>query len=184
MERLSPLTDDQMNERQQAILEDIRSGPRGPSAHGPFLAWLQSPDLADRAQKLGEYLRFEAQMDKRLAELAILTVARKWTAQFEWYAHKKFAISAGLSEAVIDSIEQREQPKFVNEDERAIYNFSIELQKSCTVSDSIFDEAVRHIGRTGVTDLVGLLGYYTLVSMTLNVYQIPLPNSAPPPLDP
>ena len=69
MERLSPLTDDQMNERQQAILEDIRSGPRGPSAHGPFLAWLQSPDLADRAQKLGEYLRFEAQMDKRLAEL-------------------------------------------------------------------------------------------------------------------
>ena len=184
MERLSSLTDEQMNERQQAILEDIRSGPRGPSAHGPFLAWLQSPDLADRAQKLGEYLRFEAQMDKRLAELGILTVARKWTAQFEWYAHKKFAISAGLSEDVIDSIEQREQPKFVNEDEQAIYNFSIELQKNYTVSDSTFDEAVRHIGRTGVTDLVGLLGYYTLVSMTLNVYQIPLPNSAPPPLDP
>ena len=184
MERLSPLTDDQMNERQQAILEDIRSGPRGPSAHGPFLAWLQSPDLADRAQKLGEYLRFEAQMDKRLAELAILTVARKWTAQFEWYAHKKFAISAGLSENVIDSIEQRKQPNFVNEDEKAIYNFSMALQESYAVDDVTFNEAVRHIGRTGVTDLVGLLGYYTLVSMTLNVYQIPLPNSKPPPLDP
>ena len=184
MERLSPLTDDQMNERQQAILEDIRSGPRGPSAHGPFLAWLQSPDLADRAQKLGEYLRFEAQMDKRLAELAILTVARKWTAQFEWYAHKKFAISAGLSENVIDSIEQRKQPNFVNEDEKAIYNFSMALQESYAVDDVTFNEAVRHIGRTGVTDLVGLLGYYSLVSMTLNVYQIPLPNSKPPPLDP
>ena len=184
MERLSALTDDQMNERQQAILEDIRSGPRGPSAHGPFLAWLQSPDLADRAQKLGEYLRFEAQMDKRLAELAILTVARKWTAQFEWYAHKKFAISAGLSENVIDSIEQRKQPNFVNEDEKAIYNFSMALQESYAVDDVTFNEAVRHIGRTGVTDLVGLLGYYTLVSMTLNVYQIPLPNSEPPPLDP
>ena len=184
MERLSALTDDQMNERQQAILEDIRSGPRGPSAHGPFLAWLQSPDLADRAQKLGEYLRFEAQMDKRLAELAILTVARKWTAQFEWYAHKKFAISAGLSENVIDSIEQRKQPNFVNEDEKAIYNFSMALQESYAVDDVTFNEAVRHIGRTGVTDLVGLLGYYSLVSMTLNVYQIPLPNSAPPPLDP
>ena len=184
MERLSPLTDDQMNERQQAILEDIRSGPRGPSAHGPFLAWLQSPDLADRAQKLGEYLRFEAQMDKRLAELAILTVARKWTAQFEWYAHKKFAISAGLSENVIDSIEQRKQPNFVNEDEKAIYNFSMALQESYAVDDVTFNEAVRHIGRTGVTDLVGLLGYYTLVSMTLNVYQIPLPNSESPPLDP
>ena len=184
MERLSPLTDDQMNERQHAILEDIRSGPRGPSAHGPFLAWLQSPDLADRAQKLGEYLRFEAQMDKRLAELAILTVARKWTAQFEWYAHKKFAISAGLSENVIDSIEQRKQPNFVNEDEKAIYNFSMALQESYAVDDVTFNEAVRHIGRTGVTDLVGLLGYYTLVSMTLNVYEIPLPNSEPPPLDP
>ena len=184
MERLSPLTDDQMNERQQAILEDIRWGPRGPSAHGPFLAWLQSPDLADRAQKLGEYLRFEAQMDKRLAELAILTVARKWTAQFEWYAHKKFAISAGLSENIIDSIEQREQPNFINEDEKAVYNFSLELQESCAVDDVTFNEAVRYIGRTGVTDLVGLLGYYTLVSMTLNVYQIPLPNSEPPPLDP
>ena len=184
MERLLPLTDDQMNERQQAILEDIRSGPRGPSAHGPFLAWLQSPDLADRAQKLGEYLRFEAQMDKRLAELAILTVARKWTAQFEWYAHKKFAISAGLSKAVINSIEQREQPNFINEDEKAIYNFSMALQESYAVDDVTFNEAVRHIGRTGVTDLVGLLGYYTLVSMTLNVYEIPLPHSEPPPLDP
>lgn len=184
MERLTPLTDEQMNERQQAILEDIRSGPRGPSAHGPFLAWLQSPDLADRAQKLGEYLRFDAQMDRRLAELAILTVARKWTAQFEWYAHKKFAIDAGLSENVIDSIEQREQPKFIKKDEEAIYNFAIELQRDCTVSDAIFDEAVRHVGRIGVTDLVGLLGYYTLVSMTLNVYQISLPNSEPPPLKP
>ena len=184
MERLSSLTDDQMNEKQQAILEDIRSGPRGPSAHGPFLAWLQSPDLADRAQKLGEYLRFDAQMDKRLAELAILTVARKWTAQFEWYAHKKFAIAAGLSESIINSIEQREQPEFINKDEQAIYNFSMELQKDHIVSDSTFDEAIRHIGRIGVTDLVGLLGYYTLVSMTLNVYQIPLPNSEPPPLAP
>ena len=123
-------------------------------------------------------------MDKRLAELAILTVARKWTAQFEWYAHKKFAIAAGLSESIINSIEQREQPEFINKDEQAIYNFSMELQKDHIVSDSTFDEAIRHIGRIGVTDLVGLLGYYTLVSMTLNVYQIPLPNSEPPPLAP
>ena len=85
---------------------------------------------------------------------------------------------------MIDSIEQREQPKFINKDEEAIYNFSIELQKDYAVSDTTFDEAVRHIGRIGVTDLVGLLGYYTLVSMTLNVYQIPLPGYEPPPLDP
>ena len=184
MERLLPLTYEEMNERQQAIWEEIKSGPRGPSAHGPFLAWLQSPDLADRAQKLGEYLRFGAQMDKRLAELAILTVARNWTAQFEWFAHKTFAIEAGLPEAVIDSIEQRKQPDFTKEDEAAIYNFSIELQQNQNVSDATFAEAVRHIGRIGVTDLVGLLGYYTLVSMTLNVYQISLPDSQDAPLRP
>ena len=85
---------------------------------------------------------------------------------------------------MIDSIEQRKQPNFVNEDEKAIYNFSMALQERYAVDDVTFNEAVRHIGRTGVTDLVGLLGYYTLVSMTLNVYQIPLPNSEPPPLDP
>jgi len=184
MERLLSLAYEEMSERQQAIWEDIKSGPRGPSAHGPFLAWLQSPDLADRAQKLGEYLRFEAQMEKRLAELAILTVARNWTAQFEWFAHKKFALEAGLSETVIDSIEKREDPEFPNEDEKAIYNFSMELQQNHNVKDATFSEAVRHIGRTGVTDLVGLLGYYTLVSMTLNVYQISLPDSQPPPLRP
>ena len=184
MERLLSLAYEEMTERQQAIWEDIRSGPRGPSAHGPFLGWLQSPDLADRAQKLGEYLRFEAQMDKRLAELAILTVARNWTAQYEWFAHKKFAIEAGLSKAVIDSIEKREDPVFPNEDEKAIYDFSVELQQTRNVKDSTFANAVRHIGRTGVTDLIGLLGYYTLVSMTLNVYQIPLPDSQPPPLRP
>ena len=103
---------------------------------------------------------------------------------FSNISHKKFTISARLSENIIDSIEQREQPNFINEDEKAVYNFSIELQESCAVDDVTFNEAVRHIGGTGVTDLVGLLGYYTLVSMTLNVYQIPLPNSEPPPLDP
>ena len=184
MERLLSLKYEEMSERQQAIWEDIKSGPRGPAAHGPFLAWLQSPDLADRAQKLGEYLRFAAQMEKRLAELAILTVARNWTAQFEWFAHKKFAIEAGLSETVIDSIEKREDPEFQNDDEKAIYNFSVELQQNRNVTDATFAEAIRHIGRVGVTDLVGLLGYYTLVSMTLNVYQMPLPDSQPPPLRP
>ena len=164
MKRLVTLTSKEMNESQQAVWDEIRSGPRGGSPHGPFMAWLQSPKFADRAQKLGEYLRFNAQMEKRLSELAILTVARHWTAQYEWFAHKKFALEAGLQSNIIDSIAEKKRPNFVN--------------------DEAYDTVVQHIGKAGAVDLVGLLGYYTLVSMTLNVYQVSLPDGKPDPLTP
>ena len=182
MTRLEPLSPEDMNESQLAVWDEIRSGPRGASPHGPFMAWLQSPQLADRAQKLGEYLRFNAQMDKRLSELAILTVARHWTAQYEWFAHKKFALDAGLAEDIIDSIQDHERPNFVKDDEAAIYDFSIELQNAHKVSDDKYQGVVQHVGSAGAVDLVGLLGYYTLVSMTLNVYEVKLPNGVPDPL--
>jgi len=184
MTRLESLSPEDMNESQLAVWDEIRSGPRGASPHGPFMAWLQSPQLADRAQKLGEYLRFNAQMDKRLSELAILTVARHWTAQYEWFAHKKFALDAGLAEDIIDSIQDHERPNFVKDDEAAIYDFSIELQNAHKVSDDKYQGVVQHVGSAGAVDLVGLLGYYTLVSMTLNVYKVKLPNGVPDPLRP
>ena len=184
MTRLESLSPEDMNESQLAVWGEIRSGPRGASPHGPFMAWLQSPQLADRAQKLGEYLRFNAQMDKRLSELAILTVARHWTAQYEWFAHKKFALDAGLAEDIIDSIQDHERPNFVKDDEAAIYDFSIELQNAHKVSDDKYQGVVQHVGSAGAVDLVGLLGYYTLVSMTLNVYKVKLPNGVPDPLRP
>ena len=184
MTRLESLSPEDMNESQLAVWDEIRSGPRGASPHGPFMAWLQSPQLADRAQKLGEYLRFNAQMDKRLSELAILTVARHWTAQYEWFAHKKFALDAGLAEDIIDSIQDHERPNFVKDDEAAIYDFSIELQNAHKVSDDKYQGVVQHVGSAGAVDLVGLLGYYTLVSMTLNVYEVKLPNEVSDPLRP
>ena len=184
MKRFVTLTSEEMNENQQAVWKEIQSGPRGASPHGPFMAWLQSPSLANHAQKLGEYLRFHAQMDKRLAELAILTVARHWTAQFEWFAHKNFALEAGLARHVIDSIQNHERPNFANDDEAAVYDFSVELQKTHQVSDAGYNAVMKHIGQAGAVDLVGLLGYYTLVSMTLNVYQVNLPDGEPPPLSP
>ena len=184
MTRLEVLSPDDMNKSQLAVWDEIRSGPRGSSPHGPFMAWLQSPQLADRAQKLGEYLRFNSRMDKRLSELAILTVARHWTAQYEWFAHKKFALEAGLTEDIINSIQNRERPNFVKEDEAAIYEFSVELQNTRKVSDDNYQGVVQHVGSAGAVDLVGLLGYYTLVSMTLNVYEVKLPNGVPDPLRP
>ena len=184
MTRLESLSPEDMNKSQLAVWDEIRSGPRGASPHGPFMAWLQSPQLADRAQKLGEYLRFNAHMDKRLSELAILTVARHWTAQYEWFAHKKFALDAGLAEDIIDSIQAHERPNFVKDDEAAIYDFSVELQNTRQVSDAKYQAVSMHIGSPGTVDLVGLLGYYTLVSMTLNVYEVKLPDGMLDPLIP
>jgi 4-carboxymuconolactone decarboxylase len=159
MKRFVTLTSEEMNENQQVVWKEIQSGPRGASPHGPFMAWLQSPTLADRAQKLGEYLRFHAQMDKRLAELAILTVARHWTAQFEWFAHKKFALEAGLARHVIDSIQNHERPNFANDDEAAVYDFSVELQKTHQVSDAGYNAVMKHIGQAGAVDLFCFLSY-------------------------
>ncbi len=184
MSRLPLLALEEMTAAQRAVWDAIAAGPRGPSRYGPFNAWLQSPEFADRAQDLGALLRFGTSIEGRLKELAILCVARHWTAQFEWYAHKKIALDAGLSASVIDAIEARRRPDFVNADEPAIYDFTQELLADRDVSDARYAAAEALLGRAGVVELVGVLGYYTLVSMTLNVFRAPLPDGEAPPLSP
>lgn len=184
MSRVPTLSPDEMTDAQARVVAEIEAGPRGSSAYGPFRSWLPSPVFADRAQKLGAFLRFETSIPPRLKELAILYVARTWTAQFEWYAHKKFALEGGLAGDVIDAIEARRRPDFVNEDEIAVYEFAEELHQTHQVSDARFKAAQKHLGQAGVTELVGVLGYYTLVSMTLNVFEVPLPDGEPLPLKP
>ena len=184
MSRVPALTPETMTDAQRRVAAEIASGPRGTSTGGPFNAWLQSPEFADRAQNLGALLRYGTSVPPRLKELAILTVARAWTAQFEWYAHKKFAIDAGLAIAVIDALEARRRPGFVNDDEAAVYDFAAELLASHQVADATFAAAESHLGKAGVVELVGVLGYYTLVSMTLNVFQVALPEGEPLPLKP
>ncbi|HJN21095.1 MAG: carboxymuconolactone decarboxylase family protein [Alphaproteobacteria bacterium] len=184
MPRLPTLSLDGMTDAQRAVYDTISTGPRGSGARGPFNAWLQSPDFANRAQHLGVFLRFGASFSARLKELAILTVARHWTAQFEWYAHKKLAIDNGLTIDVINAVETRNRPDFVNDDEAAVYDFSVELHATHGISDDTYANAEKHLGAAGVVELVGLLGYYTLVSMTLNVFEVPLPEGEPLPLNP
>lgn len=184
MSRLPSLAPEDLTEDQRRVLDDIRAGPRGASTGigGPFVGWLASPEFADRAQKLGELVRFGTSVPARLKELGILYVARTWTAQFEWYAHKKFAIEGGLSLDVIDAIQERRRPDFENDDEEAVYDFCVELHDTHRVSDERFEAVKQHLGAAGVSELVGILGYYTLVSMTLNVFEVPLPEGEPVPL--
>ena len=133
MPRIPELTPEEMNPEQKAVFDDIMSGPRG-SLRGPFHAWLHSPQLADRAQKLGAFCRFSSTLPKRLSELAIIVIARHWCAQFEWYAHAPEAIEAGISADAVEAIRNKGEPELTEPDEILIYGFVHELLETRTVS--------------------------------------------------
>jgi 4-carboxymuconolactone decarboxylase len=179
--RFSALTEKEMNAEQREVYRGIVSGPRG-GARGPFNALLRSPELADAAQKLGAYVRFKTSLPAKLNELAILVTARYWTAQFEWYAHAQLAEKAGLAVDVISEISRGEKPKKLSKEEIAIYSFAKELHEKKEVSDATFAAVKDLFGEKGVIDLVGACGYYTMVSMILNVERQPLPDGKPDPL--
>lgn len=167
--------------RQQEVLDAITAGPRG-GARGPFAALLRSPELCERAQLLGAFCRFGTSLGPRLSELAILVTAREWTAQYEWYAHARLAREAGLDEEIIEAIKARKRPESMAADEAAIHDLSAELYATKRVSDATYERAVSEVGETGVVETIGIMGYYCLVSMALNVSGVELPEGEPEPL--
>jgi 4-carboxymuconolactone decarboxylase len=181
--RFSPLTAGNMTPEQKRVADSIQSGPRG-GLRGPFNALLRSPDLADRVQKVGEYIRFRSSIPERLNELAILIVARKWIAQFEWYAHHQFAMKAGLDPAITAAIAEGRRPASMRDDEKVVYEFCTELLETTQLTDATFSATVKLFGEQGVIDLIGALGYYSMVSMILNTDRYPLPDGVEPPLKP
>jgi len=178
--RFEPLQPGNMTAEQKRVADAIQSGPRGQGLRGPFNALLRSPDLADRLQKVGEYIRFRSSLPAKLNELAILIVARKWTAQFEWYAHRGFAMKAGLDPAIAAAIAEGRKPERMPEDESAIYAFCTELLETTEVADPAYENVRRRFGEQGVIDLIGAIGYYSTVSMVLNVDRYPLPEGVEP----
>src|SRR4051812_38570842 len=170
MSRLPERTREQLSEREQAILDDILRS-RG-SLSGPFAAWLHSPELADRAQRLGETARFHTSLPPRLSELAILIVARYHSCTLEWTIHEAIAREAGVAPEVIDALQRDERPTFGRDDEAALYGYSRELLESKFVADETYQRAVDVLGLQGVVELTMVLGYYTMVAYTLNAFQI------------
>lgn len=181
MPRISPLQPEHMTQRQKQVYETIATGPRG-GVRGPLSVWLNRPELADRAQALGQYCRFESCLPGRLSELAILTTARFWQSEFEWAAHKPIALKAGLSPNVIEAIRSKEDPDFENEDESVVYQFSKHLHHDRHIEDELYAKAVHVLGADAVVDLTGILGYYTLISMTINVFGVDAPEGHEPEL--
>lgn len=170
---------------QKALLDDILSGPRG-NLNGPFVSWIHSPELGQLAQKLGAYCRYQSGLPLRLSELAILATAREWQSQAEWYIHLPIAVEAGLPAAAAEQIRLGREPVFEQEDERVIWAFAIELYRNKRVADATYARALDLFGIEVVVNLIGLLGYYALVAMTLNVFgmraegQTSLPFPEPP----
>jgi 4-carboxymuconolactone decarboxylase len=172
MTRLKPLDTGLMTDRQKQVYDAIVSGPRG-QVRGPLAIWLHRPELASKAQKLGQYCRYDSALPPRLSELAILTTARIWNAAFEWQAHVSHALAGGITPAVIASLEIDETPQFDNADEAVVYAFSRELNMTRAVSDETFDRTIECLGADATVDLVGVLGYYALISMTIKAFDLP-----------
>jgi 4-carboxymuconolactone decarboxylase len=179
-DRFAPLTWDTLSPEQKTMVNDLLAGSRT-SLDGPFNAYLRSPDMGNIAQKLGEYVRFRSSVPRKLNEMAIILTARHWSSQYEWYAHKPMAIAAGLSESVVDDIAAGRRPAAMKADEAVVYDFCAEMREHRRVSDATFAAARSLLGEQGVMDLVAAMGYYDIVSMTLNLDRYPLPNAAQPP---
>jgi len=195
-DRFLVLAPEQLTAEQMKLVQGLLAGPRGGGAEptpqavtrllerGPFNAWMRSPDLGDRLQKVGEYIRFNTSLPLRLNEFAILITARHWTSQYEWYAHLPLALKAGLDPKIAAQLAENKRPSGMKEDEAVVYDFSTQLHRSKNVSDATYKRAVALLGEKGVMDLIGVNGYYTAVSMTLNVAQVPVPAGEQNPLKP
>jgi 4-carboxymuconolactone decarboxylase len=181
--RFRPLTYAEMSPPQKAMIDSLLTGERRGAA-GPFNVLLRSPEMGNLAQQFGASMRFHSSMPPKLNELAIIITARHWTSHYEWYAHKRAALAAGLSPAIVDAVAAGVRPSSMQPDEQAVYDFCTELLTTKRVSDRTFTAAKERFGERGVVDLIGVSGYYGLVSMLLNVDGYPLPDGVQPELKP
>ncbi len=177
MSRYREFKEGELDEAQRRVWGEIVAGPRG-SVPPPAHVWLNSPGLADHAHKLGAHVRFATGFSPRLTEIAILVTARYWTAQFEWSAHARLARNAGIGQDIIDAIAERREPALSDPDDRLVYDFCNSFYRDHRVEDSVVDRVKARFGERGLVDLTGLIGYYSFVSVTLNVFEVPVPPGA------
>ena len=176
--RFKPLSYDQLTPPQKKMIEHLLAGERRGSTDGPFNVFLRSPEMGDLAQELGAQVRFHSSLPRKLNEMAILITARFWTVQFEWQAHHRGAVQAGLSESVVSAIADGKRPTGMQPDEDVVYNFCHDLLTTKQVSDANFQAVVSKFGERGAADLINAMGYYKLVSLALNTDRYPLPEGA------
>jgi 4-carboxymuconolactone decarboxylase len=182
-DRFQPLTYEEMTPAQKTMVDHLLAGERG-GLGGPFNVLLRSPEAGDLGQQFGAAMRFHSALPKNVLETVIIITARFWSAQFEWSAHKRAALQAGVDPAIVDAIANGKRPASMAPDLQIAYNFITELLKTRQVSDATFQAAKDKFGEKGVVDIIGLSGWYGIVSMALNVDRYPLANGAQPELKP
>jgi 4-carboxymuconolactone decarboxylase len=175
VDRMPPLENAAMNEAQRKAAEVLAAGPRG-GVKGPFIPLLRSPELMDRLQKVGEYLRFKSSLKPRISEFVMLVVSRHWTQQFEWFVHEPLALKAGIKHETVQSLAEGRRPAAMAHDEQLAYDFCDELVRNKGVCEATYKATADEFGESGVIDLLGLIGYFTTVSMVMNVAHTPPPK--------
>jgi 4-carboxymuconolactone decarboxylase len=172
-DRLPPIAPEHWNAARREVAQAMIAGPRG-AVLAPFVPLLRSPELAGHVQRVGEYLRYRSAIGVRLTELAILVTAAEWQQAVEWAIHVPIAEREGVSPALIAALERRERPASMADDEAAVYELCIELQRLHRVSDATWARAIALFGEQGVVDLIGINGYYALLAMVMNAARTPL----------
>lgn len=171
-ERMPPLPMDAMDDAQKAAAQELINGPRG-AVFGPFVPLLRSPELMNRLQKVGEYLRYQSSLQTRVNEFVMLIVSRQWTQQFEWCMHYPLALKAGVQPETLDALADGRRPAGMAPDEEIAYEVCDELARTHGVSDATYRRAVDTFGERGLLDMLGLIGYFSTVSMVMNVARTP-----------
>jgi len=173
--RLKLLAPEEMNAVQKQTYDEAIAGKRGRTP-APMMAWLNSPDMARHATRLGEVLRFDTIFPAKLSEIAILVTARHFSSHYEWFAHKRLALAGGMDPKIIEDIRDRRTPGFDDPKAKMIYDVAKSLHEAHGLTRALYDEAVDVLSLRGVVEVIGLCGYYTMVSMTLNTFEFGLPE--------
>ncbi|MGZ3648828.1 MAG: carboxymuconolactone decarboxylase family protein [Syntrophales bacterium] len=180
-DRMPAIPLEKMTDLQKKYADEIIKGPRG-ALYGPFVPLIRSPKLMDRAQRVGEYLRYKSAIGTKLSELVILITARQWTQQVEWAIHESIAIKAGIKAEVVRAIADGRYPTDMSEDEQIVYDFCTELHVNKSIADATYARAVKRFGEQGVIDMLGINGYYTFLAMIMNGTRTAVPDGKPAPL--
>jgi 4-carboxymuconolactone decarboxylase len=173
--RLKLLSPGEMSADQKQTYDESIAGKRG-APPAPMMAWLNSPEMARHATRLGAVLRFDTIFPAKLSEIAILVTARHFTSHYEWFAHKRLALKGGMDAKIIEDIRDRRTPHFDDPRARMIYDVAKSLHEARGLSQKLYEEAVNVLTLRGLVEIIGLCGYYTMVSMTLNTFQFGLPE--------
>lgn len=170
--RLAPLSDADMTDAQRSVRDALKRGPRG-GLIGPYPFWIRQPDFAAAAEPMGSYVRWKSSLSPATRELAILVTGRLWRSTFEWQAHVKLARDAGLPDTIIEALRRRETPVFENDEQAVVYDLAMALLVDRAVTQALYDRALAEIGEHGIVDVIATTGFYTMVSMTLNAFDVP-----------